>query len=139
MAMHGADAPLWGGTAATFFAAREMWDGAARANGEGGIRAQAVLDWRPSTRTRYRSAISQLVETERQRPNLGLKEVLAESLAVRSDQGRSALGMRGIFAAVRAMEDLCILPPTVLPLHRRIAGGGSQPKGPGLRYASYVA
>ena len=37
--------------------------------------------------------------------------------------------MHGIFAAVQALEDLYILPPTVLPLHRRIAGGGSQPKG----------
>ena len=129
MAMHGADVPLWGGTAATFLAAREIWDEAARADGEGSIIAQAVLDWRPSTRTRYRSAINQLVETERQRPDLGLQEVLAESLAVRSDQGQSASGMRGIFAAVGALEDLCILPPTVLPLHRRIAGGGSQPKG----------
>ena len=64
-------------------AAREMWDEAAGADGEGSIRAQAVPDWRPSTRTRYRSAISQLVETERQRPDLGLQEVLAESLAVR--------------------------------------------------------
>ena len=107
MAMHGADAPLWGGTAATFLAAREIWDEAARADGEESIRAQAVLDWRPSTRTRYRSAISQLVETERQRPDLGLQEVLAESLAVRSDQGQSASGMRGIIAAVRALEDLC--------------------------------
>ena len=48
---------------------------------------------------------------------------------MRSGQGQSASGMRGIFAAVRALEDLCILPPTVLPLHRRIAGGRSQPKG----------
>ena len=129
MARHGADAPLWGNTAATFLAARDMWDDAARADGEGSIRAQAILDWRPSTRTRYRSAITQLVETEQQRPELGLQEVLAESLAARSGQGQSASGMCGIFAAVQALEDLCILPPTVLPLHRRIAGGGSQPKG----------
>ena len=129
MARHGADAPLWGGTAATFLAARDMWDEAARADGEGSVRAQAILDWRPSTRACYRSAITQLVETERQRPDLGLQEFLAESLAVRSGQRQSASGMRGIFAAVRALEDLCILPPTVLPLHRRIAGGGSQPKG----------
>ena len=129
MARHGADAPLWGSTAATFLAARDMWDEAARADGEGSVRAHAILDWRPSTQTHYRSAITQLVETERQRPELGLQEVLAESLAARSGQGQSASGMRGIFAAVRALEDLCILPPTVLLLHRRIAGGGSQPKG----------
>ena len=129
MARHGADAPLWGDTAATFLAAIDMWDEAARADREGGFRTQAILNWRPSTRARYRSAITQLVETERQRPNLGLQEVLAESLAMRSGQGQSAWGMCGIFVAVRALKDLCILPPTVLPLHRRIAGGGSQPKG----------
>ena len=129
VARHGDDAPLWGGTAATFLAARDMWDEAARADGEGSVRAQAILDWRPSTRARYRSAITQLVETERQRPELGLQEVVAESLAARSGQGQSASGMCGIFAAFRALEDLCILPPTVLPLHRRIAGGRSQPKG----------
>ena len=123
MARHGADAPLWGSTAATFLAARDMWDDAARADGEGSIRAQAILDWRPSTRTRYRCAISQLVETEEQHPELGMQEVLAESLAARSGQGQSASGMRGIFAAVRAPEDLCIIPPTVLLLYHRIAGG----------------
>ena len=129
MAQRGADGPLWGSTATTFLEARSMWDEAARADGEGSIRAQAILDWRPSTRTRYRSAITQLVETERLHPALGLQEVLAESLATRSGQGQSASAMRGIFAAVWALEDLCILPPTVLPLHRRIAGGGSQPNG----------
>ena len=67
------------------------------------------------------------METERQRPDLGLQEVLAESLAVRSDQGQSALGMRGIIAAVRALEDLCwgdgilvaALPSPLLVLWRR--------------------
>ena len=129
MARHGADAPLWGVTAGTFLAARDMWDEATRADGERSVRAQAILDWSPSTRARYRSASNQLVETEQQRQDLGLQEVLAESLAVRSGQGQSASGMRGIFAAVLAREDLCILPPTVLLFHRRIAGGGSQPKG----------
>ena len=36
-------------------------------------------------------------------------------------------GMRGIFSAVRALEDTCIVPPLVGAIHRRIAGGGAKP------------
>ena len=122
--MHGADAPLWGGTAATFLAARDIWDGKGA--------SEHKLS---STGDRLRELVTDPQSTSWWRPSdnayldLGLQEVLAESLAVRSDQGLSASGMRGTFAAVRGLEDLCILPPTVLPLHRGIAGGGSQLKG----------
>ena len=37
---------------------------------------------------------------------------------------RPSSGMRAIFAAIRALEDQWVLPSIVLPLHRRIAGGG---------------
>ena len=35
--------------------------------------------------------------------------------------------MRGIFSAVRALEDMCIVPPLVGAIHRRTAAGGAKP------------
>ena len=84
----------------------------------------------PSTRRRYRSAIGQLAAVEaRESPDLGMAEVLAVCLSEKSDEGQSASEMRGIFSAVRALEDMCIVPPLVGAIHRRIAGGGGGKPG----------
>ena len=83
---------------------------------------------RPSTRQRYRSAIGQLAAVEaRESPDLGMAEVVAFCLFEKSEEGQSAPGMRGILSAVRALEDMCIVPPLVGAIHRRIAGGGAKP------------
>ena len=58
---------------------------------------------------------------------MGMAEVLAVCLSEKADEGQSASGMRGIFSAVRALEDICIVPPLVGVIHRRIAGGGAKP------------
>ena len=105
-----------------------MWDEAANGDGEGGVRESAIQAWRRSTRQRYRSAIGQLAAVEaRESQDLGLVEVLAVCLSGKSDEGQSASGMRGVFSAVRALEDLCIAPPLVGAIHRRIAAGGTKP------------
>ena len=121
-------AMVWGPEATSFRQAKQMWDEAANGDGEGGVRARAIQVWRPSTRQRYRSAISQLAAVEaRESQDLGLAEVLVVCLSEKSDEGPSASGMRGVFSAVRALEDLCIVPPLLCAIHRRIAAGGSKP------------
>ena len=86
--------------------------------------------WRPTTRQRYQSAIGQLAAVEAQEsPDLGMAEVLVACLSEKSDEGQSASGMRGIFSAVRALEDMCIDPPLVGAIHRRIAGRGGAGQG----------
>ena len=119
---------VWGLEATSFRQARQMWEKPAKGDGEGGVRARAVQAWRPSTRQRYRSAIGQLAAVEaRESPDLGIAKVLAVCLSEKSDEGQSASGMRGIFSAVRALEDVCIVPPLVGAIHRHIAGGGAKP------------
>ena len=49
-------------------------------------------------------------------------------LSEKSDEGQSASGMRGVFSAVRALEDLCTVPPLVGATQRRIAAGGTKPR-----------
>ena len=66
------------------------------------------------------------VET-REIHDLGLAEVLAVCLSEKSDEGQSASGIRGVFSAVRAPEDLCIVSPLVGAIHRCIAAGGTKP------------
>ena len=53
-------------------------------------------------------------------------------LSENSDERKSASGMRGVFSAVRALEDQCIVPPLVGAIHTRIAGGWHQARRPGL-------
>ena len=103
-----------------------MWDEAGKGDGEGGVRDQAVQAWRPCTHQRYSSAISPLAAIEvRESPDLRMAEVLALCFSVKADEGQSASGMRGIFSAVRALED-CAVPPLVGASHRRFAGGGAK-------------
>ena len=56
---------------------------------------------------------------------------LAGLLAERAQAGATASALRGIISAIRAVEDLQWLPPTVRTLHKGIAAGaassGSQP------------
>ena len=65
-----------------------------------------------------------------------MAEVLAVCLSEKSDEGQSASGMRGIFSAVCALEDMCIIPPLVGIIHRRIAGGGGGAKPGAQDYAT---
>ena len=110
-----------------------MWDEAANGDGEGGVRATAVQAWRPSTRQRYRSAISQVAAVEaRESPDLGMAEVLAVCLSKKSDEGQSTSGMRGIFSAVLPSKTCASSHPLWAPslvgaIHRRIAAGGAKP------------
>ena len=80
----------------------------------------------PKTRQRYQSAIGQLAAVEaRESPHLGMAEVRAVCLFEKSDAGQSVSGMRGIFSAVRALEDIGIIPPPAGAIHRRIAAEGA--------------
>ena len=128
---------VWGMEATSFRHARHMWDDAAKGDGEGSVPARAVQAWRPSTRQWSQSAIGQLAAVEaRESPDPGIAEVLAVCLSEKSDEGQPASGMRGISSAVRALEDMRIVPPLVGAIHRRIAGGGGGAKPGAQDYAT---
>ena len=59
-------------------------------------------------------------------PDLGRAEILAVCFSPKAAEGQSASGMRGIFSAVQALEDICIVLPIVGAIHRCMAGGGAK-------------
>ena len=61
-------------------------------------------------------------------PTRPLPEVLSLCMAERAADGHSASGLRGLASAVRAAEDLALVPRVVAALHWRIAKSG---RGPG--------
>ena len=91
-------------------------------------RVAAMHSWKQRTRQRYGSAIHQLAEFEACIPTKALPEVLSLCMAERAADGHSASGLRGLASAVRAAEDLALVPRVVAALHWRIANSG---RGPG--------
>ena len=90
-----------------------------------------MQSWRPRTRSQYASRLrASAAYTERAGPP-DTAAALAGLPAERAQAGATASALRGITSAVRAVEDLQWLPPTVTTLHKRIAAGaassGSQP------------
>ena len=86
--------------------------------------------WKQRTRQRYGSAIHQLAEFEACIPARPLPEILSLCMAERATDGHSASGLRRLASAVRAAEDLALVPRVVAALHWRIAKSG---RGPGRR------
>ena len=84
--------------------------------------------WKQRTRQRYGSAIHQLAEFEACIPARPLPEILSLCMAGRAADGHSASGLRGLASAVRAAEDLALVPRVVAALHWRFAKSG---RGPG--------
>ena len=84
--------------------------------------------WKQRTRQRYGSAIHQLAEFETCIPSRPLPEVLSLCMAERAADGHSASRLRGLASAVRAAEDLALVPRVVAALHWRIA---KSRRGPG--------
>ena len=70
-------------------------------------------------------------------PGMGKGEVLAEFLLQQSREGAWLLSMCGTVAAVHLVEELEWIPPTVTPLHRRLAksGGGGGGQGSSFTFA----
>ena len=107
------------------------WETAARADEPCSPEESAVQSWRPRTRSQYASRLRALAAYAERAGPLDLAAPLAGGLAERAQAGATASALRGIISAVRAVEDLQWLPPTVTTLHKRIAAGaassGSQP------------
>ena len=90
-----------------------------------------MQSWIPRTRSQYASRLRALAAYADRTGPPDTAAALAGLLAERAQAGATALALRGITSAVRAVEDLQWLPPTVTTLHKRIAAGaassGSQP------------
>ena len=90
-----------------------------------------MQSWRPRTRSQYASRLRALAAYAERAGPPDPAAALAGLLAERAQAGATASALRGITSAVRAVEDLQWLPPTVTTLHKRIAAGaassGSQP------------
>ena len=90
-----------------------------------------MQSWRPRTRSQYASRLRALAAYAGCTGPPDTASALAGLLAERAQAGATASALRGITSAVRAVEDLQWLPPTVTTLHKRIAAGaassGSQP------------
>ena len=90
-----------------------------------------MQSWRPRTPSQYASRLRALAAYAGRTGPPDTAAALAGLLAERAQAGAIASALRGITSAVRAVEDLQWLPPTVTTLHKRIAAGaassGSQP------------
>ena len=90
-----------------------------------------MQSWRPRTRSQHASQLRALAAYAERTGPPDPAATLAGLLAERAQAGATVSALRGIISAIRAVEDLQWLPPTVTTLHKRIAAGaassGSQP------------
>ena len=119
------------GAAAEPRALAHRWETAARADDPCSPEESAMQSWRPRTRSQYASRLWALAAYAERTGPPNPAATLARLLAERAQAGATASALRGIISAIRAVEDLQWLPPTVTALHKRIAAGaassGSQP------------
>ena len=116
------------GFVASFAGLASAWERLAKSDERAYPRVAAMHSWKQRTRQRYGSAIHQLAEFEACIPARPLLEILSLCMAERAADGHSASGLRGLASAVRAAEDLALVPRVVAALHWRIAKSG---RGPG--------
>ena len=116
------------GFVASFAGVASAWERLAKLDERVYPRVAAMHSWKQRTRQRYGSAIHQLAEFEACIPTKALPEVFSLCMAERAADGHSASGLRGLASAVRAAEDLALVPRVVAALHWRIAKSG---RGPG--------
>ena len=77
-----------------------------------------VQGWVPKTQTRYRSALSTVVGFEGARAlQSSLTDTLSEFLASQVSLGQARSTIRGYVSAVRAAEDVRLLPWCVRAIH----------------------
>ena len=116
------------GFVASFAGLAFAWERLAKSDERAYPRVAAMHSWKQRTRQRYGSAIHQLAELEACIPARPLPEILSLRMAERAADGHSASGLRGLASAVRAAEDLALVPRVVAAPHWRIAKLG---RGPG--------
>ena len=116
------------GFVASFAGLASAWERLAKLDERAYPPVAAMHSWKQRTRQQYGSAIHQLAEFEACIPARPLPEILSLCMAERAADGHSASGLRGLASAVRAAEDLALVPRVVAALHWRIAKSG---RGPG--------
>ena len=94
------------------------------------VAAVGVRGWAPKTQSRYRSALSAVAKFEGTRAlRTPLTDTLSEFLASRVSMGQARSTLRGYVAAVRAAEDVRLLPGCVQAIHWRISKSGKPTPG----------
>ena len=85
----------------------------------------AMRSWASRTTQRYQGSLFAVAdfEDERSLPT-GPSTCLSEYLSAKVSSGVARSTLRNVVSAVRGAEDLGIMPPTVLPIHWRLAKGG---------------
>ena len=85
----------------------------------------AVRSWASGTARRYQGSLFAVADFEdgRSLPT-GPSTCLSEYLSAKVSAGVARSTLRNVVSAVRGAEDLGIMPPTVLPIHWRLAKGG---------------
>ena len=82
-----------------------------------------MQSWRPRTRSQYASRLRALAAYAGRTGPPDTAAALAGLLAERAQAGATASALWGITSAVRAVEDLQWLPPTVTTLQKKYCGG----------------
>ena len=114
----------------TFGAAAACWAMAMVAVGSYRVAAVGVRGWAPKTQTRYRSALSTLAGFGGSRAlQSSLTDMLSEFLASRVSVGQARSTLCGYVSAVRAAEDVRLLPECVRAIHWRLAKSGKPTPG----------
>ena len=85
----------------------------------------AMRSWASGTTRRYQGSLFAVAdfEDERSLPT-GPSTCLSEYQSAKGSSGVARSTLRNVVSAVRGAEDLGITPPTVLPIHWRLAKGG---------------
>ena len=108
------------------FAWGRLWEARAQEPGDS-PEAMAVHSVADRTSRRWGGTLGKLWKYAMGSPGKGKGEVLSGYLLQQSRDGASASTLRGTIAAVRIAEDMAWIPPTVAPIHRRLAKSGGDP------------
>ena len=85
----------------------------------------AMHSWASRTTRHYQGSLFAVADFEDERTlTVGPATCLSEYLSAKVSSGVARSTLRNVVSAVRGAEDLGFLPPTVLPIHWRLAKGG---------------
>ena len=85
----------------------------------------AMRGWASSTTRRYQRFLFAVADFEDERTlRAGPSTCLSEYLSAKVSSGMARLTLRNVVLAVRRAEDIGLMPPTVLPIHWRLAKRG---------------
>ena len=85
----------------------------------------AMRSWASGTTRRYQGSLFAVADFEDKRTlPIGPSTCLSEYLSAKVLLGTARSTLRNVVSAVRGVEDLGLLPPTVFPIHWRLAKGG---------------